>query len=338
MLARFNDQNAPASLRADAVCIMSKLCIGHEQNQATFRQVDGIVSLTTQVEQYARGRQVAPREKKGGLAPGTFGLSGSATEKVSPLLVGVVDCLWNSVAGNARSEARLLSTGGIDALLNLLEVCPILMRHQITGLLADLCENGRIVPYVKAWRSDRTMKTAVQLLMHLFEDEEVRLAFDRPDGVVTNLWEPLRKHAAEQASAFASGSDDHAQGGATGGVLLGVPSGPGAPVLPGSDKSVSLASSTAGGNHGAGLPMEEANLPGRATGNANMGSGGKAFARLENALQQSASHKAEKALRKAIELQDLRAKITVSRCIFRFPLLSFFLGFPPSIGANRYDS
>ena len=28
MLARFNDQTAPASLRADAVCIISKLCIG----------------------------------------------------------------------------------------------------------------------------------------------------------------------------------------------------------------------------------------------------------------------------------------------------------------------
>ena len=112
MLARFNDQNAPASLRADAVCIMSKLCIGHEQNQATFRQVDGIVSLTTQVEQYARGRQVAPREKKGGLAPGTFGLSGSATEKVSPLLVGVVDdCAWPRGKPAATQCSEMASTG-----------------------------------------------------------------------------------------------------------------------------------------------------------------------------------------------------------------------------------
>ena len=63
----------------------------------------------------------------------------------------------------------------MDALLNMLEVCPVLMRHQITGIIADLCENRRIVPYVRAWRSDRTMVTAVELFCHHFEDEEVRL-------------------------------------------------------------------------------------------------------------------------------------------------------------------
>jgi hypothetical protein len=323
MLARFNDQTAPASLRADAVCIISKLCIGHDQNQATFRQADGIVSLISQVEQYARGRAVAPREKKGGLQPGTFGLSGSATEKVSPLLVGVIDCLWNSVAGNGRSEARLLSTGGIDALLNMLEVCPLLMRHQIAGLLADLCENGRIVPYVKAWRSDRTMKTAVELLMHIFEDEEVRLSFDRPDGIITNLWEPLRRHASEQAAAFGGdgggGGESKEGGGATKSheILLGVPAGPGGPVLLNDGQSVSMASSTAGSNHGAGKPVADAtaSLSGGGGSGEEKGEGGaqpgKAFARLNSALQQSASHKAEVALRKAIEIQDLRAKITV---------------------------
>ena len=91
MLARFNDQTAPASLRADAVCIISKLCIGHDQNQATFRQADGIVSLISQVEQYARGRPWR-RGKKGGRS-GHVRAGGSATEKVSPLLVGVIDCL-----------------------------------------------------------------------------------------------------------------------------------------------------------------------------------------------------------------------------------------------------
>ena len=138
----------------------------------------------------------------GCLGPGDHSPAATLRASPTPLLVGVIDCLWNSVAGNGRSEARLLSTGGIDALLNMLEVCPLLMRHQIAGLLADLCENGRIVPYVKAWRSDRTMKTAVELLMHIFEDEEVRLSFDRPNGIITNLWEPLRRHASEQAAAF----------------------------------------------------------------------------------------------------------------------------------------
>ena len=258
------------------------------------------------MEQYARGRAVAPREK-GGLQPGTFGLSGSATERAA-LLMGVIDCLWNSVAGNGRSEARLLSTGGIDALLNMLEVCPLLMRHQIAGLLADLCENGRIVPYVKAWRSDRTMKTAVELLMHIFEDEEVRLSFDRPDGIITNPWEPLRRHASEQAAPSGGtgvGGESKEGGGATKSheILLGVPAGPGGPVLLNDGQSVSMASSTAGSNHGAGkaslTPRRASAAAGEAARRRAKGAQpSKAFARLSSALQQSASHKAEVALRK----------------------------------------
>ena len=75
MLARFNDVGAPASLRADAVCILSRLCAGHAENQATFRQEGGIVSLIHQLEAYAKARQPAPREKRGALPPGAFGHS-----------------------------------------------------------------------------------------------------------------------------------------------------------------------------------------------------------------------------------------------------------------------
>ena len=83
------------------------------------------------------------------------------------------------------------------------------------------------------------------------------------------------------------------------------------------DASVSMASSTAGSNHGAGKPVADAtaSLSGGGGSGEEKGEGGaqpgKAFARLNSALQQSASHKAEVALRKAIEIQDLRAKITV---------------------------
>lgn len=77
----------------------------------------------TQLEDYARARQPAPRLKRSSSSPPSGGgFSGSATEKVSPLLVGVVDCLWNAVVGNNPSTARFLAVGGLDALLNLLEV------------------------------------------------------------------------------------------------------------------------------------------------------------------------------------------------------------------------
>jgi len=45
MLSRSNDTSAPSALRADAVCILSRLCSGHKENQAAFRRDGGIVSL-----------------------------------------------------------------------------------------------------------------------------------------------------------------------------------------------------------------------------------------------------------------------------------------------------
>ena len=289
MLARFNDGDAPAGLRADAVCILSRLCSGHAPNQTTFRQVGGIVSLVHELEAYARGRQPAPRERRAGGGSSAFGglSSGSASEKVSPLVVGVVDCLWNGAVGNKRSEARLLSVQGMEALLNMLEVCPVLMRHQIAGLVADLCENPTVVPYVKAWKSDRTMVGAVELLMHVFEDEEVRLAFDRPDGIIANLWEPLRRHAGPDGGSALGGT------GGSGGA--------------GSGGDGEIKDGGGGGGDG---------------GSSASGGGGapKKFARLASALQQSPDHQAERALRRAIETQDLRAKITaiVTRIGFEY--------------------
>ena len=158
MLGRFVDQSASTALRADAVNILSRLCANHTVNQATFRQNNGIVALVGAVELYCRGRQPAPRTKKNALPHGAFGMSGSASEKISPMIVGVVGCLWNAVVRNAKSEARFLSLGGIDELLNMLEVCPVLMRHQIVGVITDMCENKHIIPYVKV-RSARLTRT-----------------------------------------------------------------------------------------------------------------------------------------------------------------------------------
>ena len=123
-------------------------------------------------------------------------MGGSAKETISPLIVAVVDCIWSSCVGNKRSEARLLQCEGQDALLDLLEICPKLMRNQIVGLLADIMLNSKCVPYLTAWRSDRSMVSAVSLLMRLWEEEEKRLKKERVDGVITNLWKPLGAHIA----------------------------------------------------------------------------------------------------------------------------------------------
>ena len=153
------------------------------------------------------------------------------------------------------------------------------MRHQVAGLVADLAENSSVVPALKAWQSDRTMVAVVPLLLGLFCDEEVRLGFDRPQGggAIANLWAPLRRHAeatiAEEDAANASASAANAANAGQGGR-----------------NPSSSSSSHSGGSAGA----------------------KKSFARLATALQQSASAKAERALRRAVEAQDLRAKVHYS--------------------------
>ena len=98
------------------------------------------------------------------------------------------------------------------------QVCPVLMRHQVAGLVADLAENSSVVPALKAWKSDRTMVAVVPLLLGLFCDEEVRLGYDRPEsgGAIANLWAPLRRHAE---AAIAQGDAASASAAATGGGM-----------------------------------------------------------------------------------------------------------------------
>ncbi|GMI12631.1 hypothetical protein TrLO_g13021 [Triparma laevis f. longispina] len=207
MLQRFNDHGSPESLRADAVRIIGRLCSRHEGNQELLRKNLGIMPLVKELEEYCKHRRIicgkpkvsatgkhqAEQQEEEG-AGGSMG--GSAKETISPLIVAVVDCMWSSCVGNRRSEARLLQCEGQDALLDLLEICPRLMRNQIVGLLADLMLNAKCIPYLTAWRSDRSMVSAVSLLMRLWEEEEVRMKKERVDGVITNLWRPLGPHVA----------------------------------------------------------------------------------------------------------------------------------------------
>ena len=91
-----------------------------------------------------------------------------------------------------------MHVAGQDGLLDLLEICPALMRSQICGVLADLVKNNRSLPYLTAWRSDRSMMSAVQLLMMLWEEEEVRLRMQRNEGVIVDLWKPLGRHLGRE--------------------------------------------------------------------------------------------------------------------------------------------
>ncbi|KAJ1458302.1 hypothetical protein M885DRAFT_586352 [Pelagophyceae sp. CCMP2097] len=278
MLRRFNDVSAAAALRTDAVQILSKLCENHAENQARLRRLGGVTALVCEVEKFCLGREPAPRAKPALDAGDVQAVPSSPSEKVSPLIVGVLDCLWNGVVGNRRSEARLPPAHGIDALLSLLEVGPVLMRHQVCGLVADLARNGKLVPYVREWRSDRSMRSAAQVFAHAWEDEELRLGADRHRGVLDNLAQPLRR----QSRGRLTRDDDHA-------------------VKADDDVSDDDASED--------FALKALALQTRRA--LTQRDFGTKFARKSHggSLQQSASAKADRAIRQAVGACDLRAKI-----------------------------
>lgn len=141
-------------LRTDTVIILCRLCQNCPENQKAFRQADGVPTMMAAIKAYCQEHSEAMQQEcaagnggGGSAAAGScgssLGLGGSARglgsgsssgESIDPSLVHIIDCLWCAVVGNRRSEARLLQCEGLDTLLDLLELCPVFMRHQVSML------------------------------------------------------------------------------------------------------------------------------------------------------------------------------------------------------------
>lgn len=144
-----------SEVRTDMVIILCRLCENCPENQEAFRKADGVPIMMAAVKSYCRARGEAKQHEgacsgrgraeggagaSGGSSLGLPGCSGgteaggSSGESLDPALVHIIDCVWCAVVGNRRSEARLLQCEGLDTLLDLLELCPVFMRHQASGL------------------------------------------------------------------------------------------------------------------------------------------------------------------------------------------------------------
>ena len=171
MLSLFSDTAVPIEMRRDALAIIACVCRGgHEENQTVFRKAGGVEALRDCLR---------------------YDTSEAVNNNF--LIVAVVDAVWSVVVGNRRSEARLLHLEGVEALLDLLEVCPALMRNQVLGVMADLCRNARAPPRFRCWKSSSSsMATAAQLLLGLWVTEEGRLNVTRVNqGLLNSLETPL---------------------------------------------------------------------------------------------------------------------------------------------------
>jgi hypothetical protein len=180
MLDLFTDPSKPHDVRRDAISVISRMCAGgHVANQQRFRRAGGVSALRD-----------ALIYKKEDAVKNTF------------MVFAVVSAIWNVVIGNRKSEARLVDIEGVDALLDLLEVCPVVMRKQLLGVLADLCKNPKASRMFRAWKSDISMKGATSLLLELWEAEEKRNGVSRTDkGLLNNLDRPLDAARAKQVNA-----------------------------------------------------------------------------------------------------------------------------------------
>lgn len=136
-----------SEVRTDMVIILCRLCKDCPENQEAFRKANGVPIMMAAVKSYCRARSETKQQEgascssgrgggEGGAgAPGGSSLEagGSSGESLDPALVHIIDCVWCAVVGNRRSEARLLQCEGLDTLLDLLELCPVFMRHQVGG-------------------------------------------------------------------------------------------------------------------------------------------------------------------------------------------------------------
>merc|ERR1711871_1615884 len=72
----------------------------------------------------------------------------------------------------------------------------VLLRIKVLRLLSGLLENPQLMAFGHAWRSNRTMRSAAQIICHCWLDEEIRLGVCRDrTGLLANIFDPLKSHA-----------------------------------------------------------------------------------------------------------------------------------------------
>ena len=166
MLDIFADDAMDAELKCNAVCLLSRLCRDHGENQTIFRRADGVLLL----QRYLTCDEAQEHN----------------------LMIAVIGALWSCVVGNKRSEARFLQMEGVDVLLTILETCPNVMQSQVLGVLSDLLSNPKATMAFQSWKSLMSPNNAFQLLLNAWIEEEKRLNVERPmSGMLSNLMRPL---------------------------------------------------------------------------------------------------------------------------------------------------
>lgn len=192
--------------RAQAVRIIASLCAGcapPHRCQQQLRESHGLRLLLEPLRTYVLRRPPIVGLKAAiniyhdsdKRDPLSDPLDNAVGGEISVLVIAIVDAISQSVVRFPENEQLFADLEGVDALLDLLEISPFVLRLHLLRVLTDLLVNPKLVIFANCWRSTKTLRSAAQLLCHAWLDEEVRLEAERPSqGIITNLFDPLGQH------------------------------------------------------------------------------------------------------------------------------------------------
>lgn len=178
LIELFNDRDVPMSGRQLCISVLAGLCSGHAENCREFRKKGGIEAIREQVI-------YRPDE---------------TTDNHLFYTLCVVDCVWCAIVGTRKNEVRFLDAGGLFALLDVLEIAPLLLKRQIIGCLADLVQYRKAAKLFVQWNSQVTMKGALKILLELWQSEQEVAGSTTQDGVIRDLDRPLNPILTEVAA------------------------------------------------------------------------------------------------------------------------------------------
>ncbi len=164
-----NTKDNPLDMREMAFNIISNISKDCRPNQKEFRRKGGIEII------------------KDNLSYTEVDQSGNA----STFLLGVLDCLKNTVFSNKRSELHFLDIEGVYVLLDLIETCENSLKRLTLSALCTILENNKSFQYFVEWNSSRSTINATQLLIRLYEEEDNRFGVKYNNGILEDVTRPL---------------------------------------------------------------------------------------------------------------------------------------------------
>lgn len=186
----YHDVKDENDINIQCVRLISLFCT----NNVTYQQAipSGLLFMIKSLQQYSSSRKPSVGVKARVITSDILSQPpDDLAHDLDSLVVSIIDCFRVAIVGNVSNEYALALNEGVDAILNLLEVSSFALRIQVFRLLSDLLENKKLLLFLHAWRSSKTLRSAAQLVCHSWLDEEFRLRGMRENGIIANLWDAL---------------------------------------------------------------------------------------------------------------------------------------------------